>query len=263
VRTAIYTLDGEARARPGQGKLEGEMTHRIEDGYRRRFRDLLALVRPRRLEFGVDLLLRRARRKSALEGIALARALACVYEFTRVRVERRVRLMGACSLVTPAWDRFAATPPRFLCDASLGGLARWLRAAGYEARQGAAGPGDRLVQKAVGDGVVLLTSDSRLLDCRPLREGRALALWIPSAFSKREQLGMLMRDLGLRPRSPRCMACGGELRATPKDAVRSRIPPRTALWKDEYFVCAGCNRLFWRGTHWERISGALQAAAGT
>jgi uncharacterized protein with PIN domain len=243
--------------------LNREMTHRIEEGYRRRFRDLLALVRPRRLEFGVDLLLGRARRMSAREGIALARALASVYEFTRVRVERRVRLTGACSLVNPAWERFAATPPRFLCDASLGGLTRWLRAAGYEARQEAGGPGDRLVEEAVRGGLVLLTSDSRLLDCRPLREGQAIALWIPSAFSKREQLGMLMRDLGLRARPPRCMACGGELRATPKDAVRARIPLRTALWKDEYFLCAGCNRLFWRGTHWERISGALRAAAGT
>jgi uncharacterized protein with PIN domain len=243
--------------------LKLEMTRRIEDGYRRRFRDLLALVRPRRLEFGVDLLLERARQRSAREGIALPRALALVYEFTRVRVERRLRVMGACALGSSVGERFAATPPRFLCDSSLGGLARWLRAAGYEARQGAAGRGDRLVGEAAREGFVLLTSDSRLLDRRPLREGAALALWIPSAFSKREQLAMLMRDLGLQPRAARCMACGGELQPTPKEAVRSRIPPRTALWRDEYFLCAGCDRLFWRGTHWERISGALRVAAGT
>ena len=44
--------------------------------------------------------------------------------------------------------------------------------------------------------------------------------------------------------------------------VRTRIPPRTALWKDEYFLCAACDRLFWQGTHWERIAGAVAAAAG-
>ncbi|HXB56281.1 MAG TPA: Mut7-C RNAse domain-containing protein [Vicinamibacteria bacterium] len=236
---------------------------RIEDGYRRRFWALLALVRPRRLEFGVDLLLERAREKSAREGIALARALAFVYEFTRVRVERRLRLMEGCGLGSRVEKGFAGTPPRFLCDSSLGGLARWLRAAGYEARQGAAGSGDRLLEEAAGGGFVLLTSDSRLLDRRPLRECAVPALWIPSAFSKREQLAMLMRDLGLQPRAARCMACGGELQPTPKESVLARIPPRTALWKNEYFVCAGCNRLFWRGTHWERISGALRVAAGT
>ncbi len=47
-----------------------------------------------------------------------------------------------------------------------------------------------------------------------------------------------------------------------KDDVRARIPPKTALWKDDYFVCAACDRLFWQGTHWERIAGTLAAAAG-
>jgi uncharacterized protein with PIN domain len=46
-----------------------------------------------------------------------------------------------------------------------------------------------------------------------------------------------------------------------KERVRDRIPPRTARWKDEYFLCAGCGRLFWHGTHWERISRVLAALA--
>jgi uncharacterized protein with PIN domain len=78
----------------------------------------------------------------------------------------------------------------------------------------------------------------------------------------REQLAMVLRDLGLRPREARCMACGGALHRARKEDVRPRIPPRTALWKDEYFLCAACDRLFWQGTHWERIAGAVAAAAG-
>jgi hypothetical protein len=76
----------------------------------------------------------------------------------------------------------------------------------------------------------------------------------------REQLRMLARDLGLAPREPRCMRCGGALVPTAKDAVRARIPPRTALWRDEYFVCASCDGLFWQGTHWERIARTLAEA---
>ena len=37
---------------------------RIEEGFRRRFRELLARVRPRRLEFGVELLIGRARERA-------------------------------------------------------------------------------------------------------------------------------------------------------------------------------------------------------
>jgi uncharacterized protein with PIN domain len=71
---------------------------------------------------------------------------------------------------------------------------------------------------------------------------------------------MVALDLGLTLREPLCMSCGGALLPVEKEAVRPRIPPRTALWKDEYFVCAACDRLFWRGTHWERIARALGEA---
>ena len=207
--------------------------------------------------------MKRARERSRRESVPLVRALARVYEFTRVRVARRLVVTGACSIEKPPWQRFeAAPPPRFLCDACLGGLARWLRAAGYEARQAPPLDDGELVAVAQRDGLVLLTSDSDIMDRRVIREGSVFALWVPSGLSLREQLGMVMRDLGLGLRAPRCMVCGGELRTVDKDAVRPRIPPRTALWKDEYFVCAGCDQLFWQGTHWQRISSALSRVVG-
>jgi uncharacterized protein len=238
-----------------------EMTGRLEEGFRHRFRQLLALVRPRRLEFGVDLLMGRARRRSAREGRPLVQALADLYEFTRKRVVRRVELTGSCSVVNPPWARFDETrPPRFVGDCSLLGLLRWLRAAGYEAREGRSADG---LAAAVADpGLVLLTTDAGILDRRVVREEKALVLWLPSTLGLPGQLAMVLRDLGLRPREARCMACGGALVPAPKEDVRSRIPPRTALWKDEYFLCADCHRLFWEGTHWTRISIALEEAAG-
>jgi uncharacterized protein len=235
------------------------VTGRIEDGFRRRFRELLSLVRPRRLEFGVDLLMRRGRERSERESVPLARGLARVYAFTRDRVDRRLVVTGACALVKPPWDRYkTGDPPRFSCDASLGGLARWLRAAGYWARWTPAKGGEALARQAEAEGLVLLTSDSDVFDRRSIREGALFALWVPSVLSPREQLALVMKDLGLRPRAPRCMACGGELRPARKEDVLPRIPPRTAGWKDEYFLCADCDRLFWQGTHWERIERALQ-----
>lgn len=237
------------------------MTGRLEEGFRHRFRQLLALVRPRRLEFGVDLLMGRGHERSRREGTPLVRALADVYEFTRKRVVRRVEVTGACSVVNPPWGRFdEARLPRFVGDRSLLGLLRWLRAAGYEAREGS--PAEGLDAAERDSSLVLLTTDAGLLDRRRVREEKALVLWLPSTLGLRGQLAMVLRDLGLRPREARCMACGGALVPASKESVRPRIPPRTALWKDDYFLCADCDRLFWEGTHWSRISSALQAAAG-
>src|SRR5262245_33893086 len=132
------------------------MTGRLEQGFRHRFRQVLALVRPRRLEFGVELLLGRARETSRREAIPLVEAMADLYEHTRRRVARRVEVTGACSLVHPPWSRFAASQPRFVGDASLLGLLRWLRAAGYQAQ---AGDPSLALEAAVADAdTVVLTT---------------------------------------------------------------------------------------------------------
>jgi uncharacterized protein with PIN domain len=90
-----------------------------------------------------------------------------------------------------------------------------------------------------------------------IRDGSVETQWIPSDLSRTAQLRMLMRDLSLKVREPRCMTCGGELRGVAKQDVAARIPPKTARWKDDYFVCSGCDGLFWKGTHWERINRRL------
>ena len=152
--------------------------------------------------------------------------------------------------------------PRFVCDGSLGGLARWLRAAGYEAAWREGLTGEPLLAEGRRTGAVVLTSDHEVFLRREVVSGRLPALHVPSRSGLLDQLARVLRALALPLREPRCMSCGDVLEAVAKDAVRERIPPRTARWKDEYFVCRGCDRLFWHGTHWERIAARLGAAAG-
>jgi uncharacterized protein with PIN domain len=215
---------------------------------------LLALKPGAVLDREVAGLMEEGRARASRGGVPLARALADVYD------DARIAAQGETSR-TPPWSRFSeARPPRFLCDPSLGGLARWLRAAGYEALPAPEVPGHRLPDEALARGLVLLTTEAEVLDRRIVADGSLLALWVPSALSMREQLRMVMHDLGLSLREPRCMACGGVQVAAPKESVKPRIPPRTALWKDEYAVCAACDKLFWQGTHWERIARILAEA---
>lgn len=236
-------------------------TQRLEESYRERFRELLARVDPRRLEFGVELMIERARAQRDGFGVPLDEALSSLFETTRERVERRVQVQAACAVGTRRLPPAPlADPPRFVCDGSLGGLARWLRAAGYEAVR-VAGGGERARSEALRSGGVLLTSDVEVTRRRGDKATSVPVLHVPVDLSVAEQLGRVMRGHALRPRAPRCMACGAALREVAKERVRERIPPRTARWKDDYFLCAGCGRLFWQGTHWERISRVLAGLA--
>jgi uncharacterized protein with PIN domain len=240
---------------------------RIEAGFRIQLRRLLAWTRHPDVEGEVGRLVERARSLVRAESLTLPRVLARVYTDVHAQVTARQGTTGPGGEETagawrPSWTRFdAAHPPRFLCDPSLAGLGRWLRAAGYEAVVAASVPGNRLPDEALSRGLVLLTTEAEVLERRIVANGSLVVAWVPSALTMREQLALVMGDLALGLREPRCMACGGALVARDKEAVRARIPPRTALWKDEYYVCAGCDRLFWQGTHWERIAPALAAAA--
>jgi uncharacterized protein len=234
------------------------MRHRIEDGYREKLEALLARGRVRRLR--AEWLLARARRLSRRQGIGLDRSLIETYERVRRAVDRRDE--GSRAVIEAAAEQphvALGPPPRFLCDASLGGLARWLRAAGYRADAASGQPAGDVMDDALGSGRVLVTSDHRLLE---RRAARSMSLvWVPSRLGPLEQLRMVLGDLRLPPREPLCMACGGELRSVAKKDVSDRIPPRTARWRDEYFLCSECGKLFWHGTHWERIRQRLEQAS--
>jgi uncharacterized protein with PIN domain len=161
-----------------------------------------------------------------------------------------------------------AAAPSFLCDAMLGGLSRWLRGAGYDAAfEHGIDDGD-LVRLAQQTGRLLLSSDAGVFERRALRTAAVRGLYVPRGLRPMEQAGFVLRELGLPVRDPRCMACGGELSAAPKDAVRGAVPPPIAERYDEFWRCGRCGKVLWKGSHWEGIAagvaaaGAAAAAAG-
>jgi uncharacterized protein with PIN domain len=139
----------------------------------------------------------------------------------------------------------------------LGGLARWLRAAGYDAawREHIADPD--LVRLARQEARVLLSSDTGIFKIGIVRDGEVPAVMVPHGLTIQGQLAHVLKELGLSLRAPRCMACGGPLCDVPKDQVRERVPPRTFAWVDRYWECERCGQLFWHGSHWQRIAEQL------
>ncbi len=153
-----------------------------------------------------------------------------------------------------------AAGPDFHCDAALGGLARWLRAAGYDAAFWPGIDDDDLLRKMIGSPAILLTTDRRLCQRGVIASRAIAALLVSVEHKKRGQFADVVARLGLRRRSPRCMACGGRLQAVAKETVRDRIPPKTYPWRDDYYICESCDRLFWQGTHWQRVEAELAQA---
>jgi len=218
---------------------------RIRKAYETRFRWLLQHVHARKLDQGIEWLVQKAGRLSEEKGLSTSQALARVHEELAAR---------------PPFNQIKPTGrfEHFFCDAGLGGLARWLRAAGYEALWVSGIPDDELLGKARELETTILTTDSMLMERRVLRDRLIPAFWLPPTLTIAEQLKTVFREFELQLRSPRCMSCGGELVRADKEQLQDRIPPRTYLWIDEYFLCRQCGKLFWHGTHWRRIVNTLK-----
>jgi uncharacterized protein with PIN domain len=153
---------------------------------------------------------------------------------------------------------------RFLCDAMLGGLAKWLRAAGYDAyyaREGTDISDGSLVRRAIEERRVLLTSDRGFLERKPVRDEEVSLLVVPH-LSLEDQLRLVARSFDLAQLPSRCMECNGELETVRPGAVVERVPPGVIRDHQRFFRCRGCDRVFWHGSHWDRIGGRLERVFG-
>lgn len=146
---------------------------------------------------------------------------------------------------------------RFLCDAMLGSLARWLRFFGFDAVFHDPGLEDSiLAAEARAEGRWLLTRD------------RALAAVGPRTVLVRselleDQLVEVFARLGVRPRPTldraRCGECNGDLEQASRDEVARDVPPHVLATATRFRRCSECGRVYWPGSHGSRIVERMQA----
>jgi len=148
----------------------------------------------------------------------------------------------------------------FVADAHLGGLARLLRMAGFDTIYDNGLRDDQVEALAVEEDRVVLTRDRDLLKRRTIAYGCYVR-----AIRPQEQLREMFERLGLAERArpfSRCLHCNALLRKVAKADVAARLPPQVLATQDDFRTCDVCGRVYWKGSHWERMSGMLDRAGG-
>lgn len=142
--------------------------------------------------------------------------------------------------------------PAFVLDVHLGRLAAYLRMFGIDASYAQSLTDEQLVRISLEERRVLLSKDRGLL--RDTRLERAYAV---RAGKTREQLLEVMRRFDLAGSAnpfTRCLHCNTLLVPIAKEEVLDRIPPRVRENCDQFTTCMECHRVFWKGTHYERMT---------
>lgn len=157
--------------------------------------------------------------------------------------------------------RLPQQPPgrlRFVADAHLGGLARLLRMAGFDTIYRNTIGDAEIETLAIEEDRIVLTRDRELLKRRGVEFGCYVR-----ALHAQEQLGEVFARYGLAERArpfTLCLHCNAPLRSVAKDEVLARLPPAVRESQDQFTVCDCCQRVFWKGSHWKRMSGMLGTA---
>jgi uncharacterized protein len=182
---------------------------------------------------------------------------------------------------------------RFVADAHLGGLARLLRMLGFDTLYSNTITDEQIRDLAQADRRIVLTRDRELLKRREITHGCFVHALKPSQqlreIAQRLQLDAHISDsiAGALPRSDshhpggpagtppqaaqaggeesggrvrpftRCLHCNWPLTPVTKEEVLPRLPENVALHYQAFSVCTCCERVFWEGSHWQRMRAML------
>ncbi len=138
----------------------------------------------------------------------------------------------------------------------LGRLATWLRLIGQDTAYGPHLAGRTLLRLARAEGREILTRNTALM-----RRADVPALYIESDHF-REQLRQVVRHYHIDPFAAaftRCRRCNALLEPVPRPQAAVRVPPYVAQTAGDFVRCPRCRRIYWPGTHQERMRAELRA----
>jgi uncharacterized protein with PIN domain len=155
--------------------------------------------------------------------------------------------------VTPLL-RLRAKPlrePKFIVDAHLGKLARYLRLLGFDTLFFNDIGDQRLIQCSLDEARTLLTRDRALLMHRQLTHGGYL-----HCIEARRQLAEVVERYDLyRQIAPfsRCMVCNGIIVSQQKAQIEHLLPAQVACQHDQFWRCSSCQKIYWKGSHYNQL----------
>jgi len=140
---------------------------------------------------------------------------------------------------------------RFIIDANLGRLSRYLRMLGFDTRFDINLEDADIIRIATEEKRIILTRDLGILKNGQVTRGYFIRNQQPD-----QQLSEVIRKFNLKGQFKpfsRCIACNGKILHVTKNRILDRIPVQVQLLFDEFFQCNVCGRVYWKGSHHQRM----------
>ena len=149
---------------------------------------------------------------------------------------------------------------RFIVDHNVGKLAKWLRVMGYDTLFFNGSNDSRMIATALAERRVILTRDTQIMQRRVVTKGQLKAILIKSdrpELQMHQVIETLNLDCQFRPFTI-CLECNQTLVVRSKEQVKDLVPPYVFRTQSQYMECPTCQRIYWRGTHWQAMTERLK-----
>ena len=137
---------------------------------------------------------------------------------------------------------------KFITDASLGRLAKWLRLLGYNTIVFSREAGREMLRQAEAEGRIVLTRRKDMTERQ--FSGR---LYLIIDIKVGNQLNDVISKYSLKVDQQKmfglCLACNEKLCLVEREEVRDLVPPFVFENCAEYNQCPRCHNVYWAGTH--------------
>ncbi|MBZ0307115.1 MAG: Mut7-C ubiquitin/RNAse domain-containing protein, partial [Anaerolineae bacterium] len=147
---------------------------------------------------------------------------------------------------------------RFILDTHLGKLATYLRMLGFDTLYSNRYEDDVLAEVSFAEKRILLTRDLGVLKRGIVEYG----YFVRSTHPERQLFEILKRYNLTQMLVPfkRCMTCNGPLEPIDKETISERLMPSTRVYYNEFYLCSHCDKIYWKGSHHERMKTFIQNA---
>lgn len=137
--------------------------------------------------------------------------------------------------------------PRFIADAMLGSLSKWLRILGFDTLYFRTSADNEIIKLARQDQRILLTKDTGLVKNKKV--GNCIQIKSEGALQQLKEVLSVISSSQQFDLPPRCPECNGALALTDRGAIAGDVPEHVFLNFNSFFRCVNCGKVYWEGSH--------------
>jgi uncharacterized protein with PIN domain len=147
--------------------------------------------------------------------------------------------------------------PKFVADVHLGRLTRYLRMMGFDVYYRNDLDDEEIVKISLGEKRTILTKDRGILKRTEVTHG----YWVRSTRVE-EQTKEVVKRFDLKKEIKeftRCIECNDVLNSVEKKEIIDELPANVAKLQNEFYKCPSCEKIYWKGTHYQRMLSFIQS----